>query len=69
MRFLCFEHSGVNFTPSMLSGNVLEWSKNTPLIESDWVVGLEGILFLILNQLGILVSRRLVKQVVERIIS
>ena len=25
MRFLCFEHSGVNFTPSILSGNVLEW--------------------------------------------
>ena len=32
-RFLCFGHSRVNFTPSMLSGNVFQWSKkNTPLI-------------------------------------
>ena len=31
MRFLCFDHSRVNFTPSMLSGNVLEWSKKYAL--------------------------------------
>ena len=30
MRFLCFDHSRVNFTPSMFSGKVLEWQKNTP---------------------------------------
>ena len=26
-RFHCFEHSGVNFSPSMLPGNDFEWSK------------------------------------------
>ena len=31
MRFLCFVHSRVNITPSMLSDYVLEWSKKCAL--------------------------------------
>ena len=36
LYFICSYHSRVNFTPSMLSGNVLEWSNNTPEVKKSF---------------------------------